>query len=363
MATIHTLIDYDRQNPTAISREQYTDVGADAFAPGTFPRAFNDLEVWDAATDGNQLVLDTDYELVDVDYELSGTNYENEAVYKTLRVINATYQTGNIWLTYSAIGTYPTADLHDPSALPAAGALAGTEPIATVQSGEHVKMTPAQIETFGAGVRETITVKAGSYTILDDNLNIYEDTTGAGDDTFDLPTLADNLGRVIELHKVDDGAGVLILDGEGAETIDGNLTIQLPSQYNYIKVRAGTATWHVLELKANYDTGWVANNDWTDVTLTVTHNLNAPLGDLIVKFLVSSDSGGAFPIEIVDFARLVDATPGANTSDGISFVGVDNDGIEIQTPVTGLIVIERTGPVLRLATQAWYYHAKVYRLN
>ncbi len=151
MATIHTLIDYDRQNPTAINREQYTDVGADAWAPGTFPRAFNDLEVWDAATDGNQLVLDTDYELVDVDYELSGANYENEAVYKTLRVINATYQVGDIWLTYSAIGTYPTAELHDPSALPAAGALAGTEPIATVQSGEAVGATADQIAAFVAG--------------------------------------------------------------------------------------------------------------------------------------------------------------------------------------------------------------------
>jgi len=151
MATIHTLIDYDRQNPTAISREQYTDVGADAFSPGAFPRAFNDLEVWDAASGGNQLVLDTDYEYAEVDYELSAANFESEAVYKKLRVINATYQVGSIWLTYSAIGTYPTADLHDASGLPAASALDGTEPIATVQSSEIVKATPAQIAAFTAG--------------------------------------------------------------------------------------------------------------------------------------------------------------------------------------------------------------------
>jgi len=117
MATIHTLIDYDRQNPTAISREAYEDMGADAFSPGTFPRAFVDLEVWDAASGGNQLVLDTDYELVDIDLELSGANYEDETVYKSLRITNVGYQTGFIYLTYSAIGTYPTAALHDGTVL------------------------------------------------------------------------------------------------------------------------------------------------------------------------------------------------------------------------------------------------------
>ncbi len=163
MATIHTLIDYDRQNPTAISREAYEDVGADAFAPGTFPRAFLDLEVWDAATLGNQLVLDTDYELVDIDLELSGLHYENELVYKSLRVINVTYETGFIYLTYGAVGTYSIADLHDPTGLPAAAALDGTELVAVVQSGERVKATVTEIAGEGAIAK---TIKTGDYTVL-----------------------------------------------------------------------------------------------------------------------------------------------------------------------------------------------------
>ena len=113
MATIDTLIDYDRQSPTAISREEYSAVGDAEFSPGTFPRAFIDLEVWDAAVDGNQLVLDEDYELVDIDYELSGTNYEAETVYKSLKIINVDYEIVSIYLTYNAVGTYPTAALHD----------------------------------------------------------------------------------------------------------------------------------------------------------------------------------------------------------------------------------------------------------
>ena len=357
MATIHTLIDYDRQNPTAISREQYTDVGANTFAPGTFPRAFNDLEVWDAATDGNQLVLDTDYELVDVDYELSGTNYENETVYKTLRVINATYQVGDIWLTYSAIGTYPTADLHDPSALPAAAALAGTEPIATVQSGEHVKMTPNEV----ARLLQAITVKTASYTILDDNLNVYEFSGAGGDGTFDLPTLAGNFGRVIELHNADP-THKAILDGEGAETIDGNLTVVLPSQYNYIKVRAGTATWHILEIKANYDTGWVANNDWTTAELTVTHNLAANLSDLIVKLFISTDGTEATAFEIgpVQFDNNV---PAAEIY-GMTYFQVSAVAIKIQTATQGIAYfVTDAGTGQSLNTEAYYYKVVVYRLK
>ena len=359
MATIHTLIDYDRQNPTAITREAYNSVGADAWSPGTFPRAFIDLEVYDVAVGGVALILDADYELVDVDYELSGANYENETVYKTLRVINAAYQACDLWLTYNAIGTYPTADLHDPSELPAAAALVGTEPIATVQTGEAVKMTPAQIETFGAGVRETITAKAADYVILDDNLNIYEMTTAAVDRTVTLPTLADNLGRVIELHKVDDGAGKATLDGEGAETIDGNLTVVLPSQYNYIKVRAGTATWHILEIKANY-AKWVANNDWTDAELTATHKLGAPLSDLVVKFFVSTDGTETGAFEIFPQGQNTGYAAGDY---GFTLFAIDDDSLKIEMAKKGILYTNETGSQIIIAAQAWYYKVAVYRLK
>jgi len=303
MATIHTLIDYDRQNPTAISREQYTDVGADAFSPGTFPRAFNDLEVWDAAAGGNQLVLDTDYEYAEVDYELSAANFESEAVYKKLRVINATYQVGSIWLTYSAMGTYPTADLHDASGLPAAGALDGSEPIATVQSSEMVKATPAQIDTYMRGLAETITVKTASYVILDDNLNVYEFSGAGADGTFTGPTLADNLGRVLEIHNADP-TYKLTFDPEGAETIDGELTIDLDSQYDYCKVRAGTDGWHLIEYK---DHGSNSDGEWRRLA-DGTMELRLAHADASTTINTATIGGFRSAEKILDLPQAADST-------------------------------------------------------
>ena len=280
MATINTLIDYDRQNPTAIAREEYEDVGADAFSPGTFPRAFRNLEVWDAAADGNQLILNTDYELVLADPELSGLNYEAQAVYKTLRVINATYQTGSIWLTYSAVGTYPTSDLHDPSSLPAAAALVGTEPIATLQSGVIVKATPAQIAAFVAGDATSLTAIAGASQLTD-----------------------------------------------------------------------------AFAPKTNYSTGWVANSDWTNAELTVTHNLTQNLSDLIVTFFVSSDGAEANAIDI-NYGH-----NGVSNGIGFAYYAIDTASFKIQTGSNGILYLDDNGVVQLLDSESWHYKVSVYYLG
>lgn len=88
--------------------------------------------------------------------------------------------------------------------------------------------------------------KSASYTILDADANWFDVTTGAGDDTLTLPTLADNQDREITIVKVDAGAGVIILDGEGAETIEGNTSYTLVGQYDKVTVRGSAATWLVV---------------------------------------------------------------------------------------------------------------------
>ena len=175
------------------------------------------------------------------------------------------------------------------SELAAASALDGTEVVGVVQSGDSVKATVSEV----SGGPQALTAKSADYTILDDNLNVYEVTTGAVDRTFELPTLAANAGRVIEIHKVDSGAGKVTVDGEGAETIDGAASVVLPSQYNYIRVRAGAAGWHILGIKANYDTGWVNQADLTDLTTTITHNLGVQIEQLRFYIVFATDSSGA----------------------------------------------------------------------
>lgn len=63
-------------------------------------------------------------------------------------------------------------------------------------------------------------LSSANYTIKDaDGYDLIRVTTGAADRTITLPTAADNKNRVIEIYVVDDAAGNVIIDGEGAETI------------------------------------------------------------------------------------------------------------------------------------------------
>jgi hypothetical protein len=90
-------------------------------------------------------------------------------------------------------------------------------------------------------------VSGGGYTILDtDGYDIIDVTTAAVDRTITLPTLADNLGRVITINKVDSGVGIVIVDGEGAETIDGKTTLELRKQHYSIKLYASATEWNII---------------------------------------------------------------------------------------------------------------------
>lgn len=92
-----------------------------------------------------------------------------------------------------------------------------------------------------------IVAKSANYTILDtDTFYIANVTAGASDKTITLPTAADNSARVIKIMKVDGGAGSVIVDGEGAETINGTTTWEITEQYGYIEVQCDGTEWFVI---------------------------------------------------------------------------------------------------------------------
>lgn len=93
-----------------------------------------------------------------------------------------------------------------------------------------------------------VSAKSGSYTILDDDSDFFDVTTGAVGDTLTLPTLADNQDRIIGVRKADSAAGSLTLDGEGAEEIDGRASLVVYTQGGLILVRGGANEWEVIAL-------------------------------------------------------------------------------------------------------------------
>jgi len=89
-----------------------------------------------------------------------------------------------------------------------------------------------------------------NYTITDtdgyDIINMA--TTLTANRTITLPTASDNDGRYITVRKSDSSNFSVILDGEGAETIDGQATIMLPKRYSYVTVFCDGSSWHITSM-------------------------------------------------------------------------------------------------------------------
>ena len=90
-------------------------------------------------------------------------------------------------------------------------------------------------------------VASADYTVLDaDSYTDIDFTTAAIDRTCTLPTLADNLGRVLFISKIDNAAGHVSVTCEGAEEfLDGETTIILNDQGETLAVRGTTNGWKI----------------------------------------------------------------------------------------------------------------------
>lgn len=74
---------------------------------------------------------------------------------------------------------------------------------------------------------------------------ILVDTT-AGAVTMTLPALATCLGRVFDIKKIDAVANNMVIDGNGAETIDGAANITTATQWASYTVIASSSGWMIL---------------------------------------------------------------------------------------------------------------------
>lgn len=132
---------------------------------------------------------------------------------------------------------------------------------------------------------------ASDYVILDDdNYGYIWVDARTGDKTITLPTLADNQGREILIGASHHG-GAVIVDGEGAETIDGNATFKICNQYGYIKLKAITSGWVSISQQSVFDTGWINTSDWTNRTLgSITVNYTGSTGTFLTGEAVYESS-------------------------------------------------------------------------
>jgi len=83
------------------------------------------------------------------------------------------------------------------------------------------------------------------YTILQTDGAVMV-STGASDRTMTLPSAGTSDGKIIIIKKIDSGAGKVIVDGNGAQTIDGSTTVNITMQYDSITIISNGANWFII---------------------------------------------------------------------------------------------------------------------
>ena len=100
---------------------------------------------------------------------------------------------------------------------------------------------PAWVTASGPRKTES---KTADYTITSADDVILVDAT-SGNVTVTLPTAVGLDGRRYHIKKTT-GPNSVIIDGNGAETIDGSLTAVVTIQYVAITVVSDNANWHII---------------------------------------------------------------------------------------------------------------------
>jgi hypothetical protein len=218
---------------------------------------------------------------------------------------------------------------------------------------------PELLQTVKTGAIRT--VSGGDWTVGLQDAETFLFTTGTTDRTLTLPPAADMAGREITIKKTDSDSGIVTIDGNGAETIDGEATKGLYTQYSYMKLMSDGAGWSVVSFyHAPYDTGWVSNSDWTNAELVATHNFGANLSDLIVKFYLSSDGTEANAIE--QFQQNYNSGTEAFRYVGFAFYQSSVNEIFVQTGSQGLMLTDDDGTIIALeGSDSFYYKIVISR--
>jgi hypothetical protein len=89
---------------------------------------------------------------------------------------------------------------------------------------------------------ETIT---GADTLDDTNHVVLCNASGAAF-TVTLPAAATNVGRIYHIKKIDSSVNAVTIDPANSETLDGDLTVDITSQYESLQIACDGSNWHVL---------------------------------------------------------------------------------------------------------------------
>lgn len=94
-----------------------------------------------------------------------------------------------------------------------------------------------------SATKTTKAVAVNTNAVVGDVLLV--DASG-GNLTMTLPTAAGSLNGVVTIIKVDNTANLVIADGNGSETITGQLTRNISNQYDSISMISDGTEWYLI---------------------------------------------------------------------------------------------------------------------
>lgn len=157
-----------------------------------------------------------------------------------------------------------------------------------------------------------VTAKIADYPVTDtDGITHILMTTGASNRTVTLPTAADNTGRKLAVTKIDSGVGYVIVDGEGAETINGVASITVELQFSGIIVQCTGSAWivvgtigecHIQSIGSNIELVYtkILTGSITSTGFTFAHGVADARNKIIGAIFLPLDSASryaAYPID------------------------------------------------------------------
>lgn len=121
----------------------------------------------------------------------------------------------------------------------------GVHQFKTVVAGKGIYFfATGETLTFNAGLRDVETITAASDTLDSDNDVVFADTS-SNNITLNLPAAADNGGLELVVKKTS-AANTLTIVPSGAETIDGQSSIEITTQYTALCLVSDGSNWWII---------------------------------------------------------------------------------------------------------------------
>ena len=97
---------------------------------------------------------------------------------------------------------------------------------------------------FAPGLNNTVVIKTTDFTLTNNDGTVLMNNTSTATTT--LPTAVGITGQIYNIKKINSAAANVVIDADGSETIDGELTETIVTQYDSVQIISDGANWNII---------------------------------------------------------------------------------------------------------------------